>query len=184
MMVRFERAMHALADAASRLVPERWRGRFHRRRWRWWSGGRRSVARGVALGLFCGLLIPFGQIPASLILAPLMRANIAAAAASTFVTNPLTMPFVYAAGYWLGTRLMRLQASLFGTGIDAAVAVPATGGVPGVVTVTAVGVVVLSLLAALTGYALVWWLWPRHVSRRRRPRMRFPRPPADQPPAG
>lgn len=65
------------------------------RLWRW---SRRGVAMGVALGIFFGLLIPVAQIPLSVAAAVLLRANVAAAAVSTLVTNPLTFgPVYYAA---------------------------------------------------------------------------------------
>ncbi len=69
------------------------------RLWRW---SRRGVAMGVALGIFFGLLIPVAQIPLSVAAAVLLRANVAAAAVSTLVTNPLTFGPVYYAAYRLG----------------------------------------------------------------------------------
>lgn len=158
-----------LGQAIHRLVPPKWRERFHARRWRLWVGGRRAVARGVALGLFCGLLIPFGQIPASLLLAPWLRANLVAAAASTFVTNPLTMPFVYAAGYWLGARCLVAYGALAEVlGVAEQAVLPQMNVVfAEAVVATVIGVVLLASIGAALGYALVWTVWPRHVARRR-----------------
>lgn len=52
-----------------------------------WHLNRRSVARGVALGLFAGFLIPIGQIAVAAFLAVTVRANVVVAATATFVTN-------------------------------------------------------------------------------------------------
>ncbi|MFM6854344.1 MAG: DUF2062 domain-containing protein, partial [Sphingopyxis sp.] len=61
-----------------------------------WRFSRRSVPRGVALGLFVGifLLIPGVQIAGVALLALPFRANIPVGAAMTFLSNPLTTPFL------------------------------------------------------------------------------------------
>lgn len=71
----------------------------HPKLWHW---SRRGVALGVALGIFFGLLIPIAQIPASVITAVVLRANVPAAAASTLITNPVTFGPIYYAAYHLG----------------------------------------------------------------------------------
>lgn len=71
-----------------------------------WRLRRRSVARGVAIGVFFGFLIPIAQIPAAAAIAFLLRANLWATAASTLVTNPLTFGPVYYAAYRLGAWLL------------------------------------------------------------------------------
>jgi uncharacterized protein (DUF2062 family) len=71
-----------------------------------WRFTRRSVPRGVALGMVTGILVPMGQIPASAILALPLRANIPAAAATTFFTNPITTPPLWVAAYWLGSWML------------------------------------------------------------------------------
>jgi uncharacterized protein (DUF2062 family) len=57
---------------------------------------------GVAVGVFFGLLIPIAQIPMSAVAAIALRANLPAAAASTFISNPVTFPPIYYAAYKLG----------------------------------------------------------------------------------
>jgi uncharacterized protein len=71
----------------------------HPKLWHW---SRRGVALGVALGVFFGLLIPIAQIPITAAAAVILRANLPIAAASTFVTNPITFAPVYYAAYQLG----------------------------------------------------------------------------------
>ena len=58
--------------------------------------------RGVAMGVFFGLLIPVAQIPLSVVAAALLRANVPAAVASTLVSNPLTFAPIYYGAYRLG----------------------------------------------------------------------------------
>lgn len=82
----------------------RWLGpALHHRRL--WHLSRRGVAMGVAIGMFFGLLIPFGQIAAAAILALMLRANLPAAVAATFVSNPLTFAPVYYLAYRIGEVL-------------------------------------------------------------------------------
>lgn len=66
-----------------------------------------SLARGVALGLFIGFLIPMGlQIMVVLPLAFLLKAAKIPAVAFTFVTNHVTVLFIYPVQCWIGSHLM------------------------------------------------------------------------------
>ncbi len=66
-----------------------------------------SLARGVALGLFIGFLIPMGlQILIVLPLAFLLKAAKIPAVACTFVTNHVTVFFIYPVQCWVGSYLM------------------------------------------------------------------------------
>lgn len=76
-----------------------------------WRFTRRSVPRGVALGMVTGIMVPMGQIPASAVLALPLRANIPAAAATTFFTNPLTTPPLWIFAYWLGSKMLGERAN-------------------------------------------------------------------------
>ena len=67
-----------------------------------WRFTRRSVPRGVALGMVTGILCPVAQIPLSALFALPFRANIPAAVLTTFITNPFTTPPLWVAAYWLG----------------------------------------------------------------------------------
>ncbi len=73
---------------------------------RLWHFRRRSVAAGVALGVFFGLLIPVAQIPASAAAAFFLRANLPAAIGSTLITNPLTVAPIYVLAHRLGSHLL------------------------------------------------------------------------------
>lgn len=91
------------------LAKSRWIKPFGTRvmRSEYWRFTRRSVPRGVAVGLWVGIfaLIPGVQIIGSALLSLPLRANIPVAAAMTFLTNPLTTPFLLAASYFVGSGL-------------------------------------------------------------------------------
>lgn len=72
-----------------------------------WRFTRRSVPRGVAVGLLVGifLLVPGVQIIGSALVSIPFRANIPIAAAMTFLTNPATTPFLLVASIWVGNKL-------------------------------------------------------------------------------
>ncbi|MEP9402205.1 DUF2062 domain-containing protein [Sphingomonas sp. VNH70] len=130
-----------------------------------WRFTRRSVPRGVALGMFTGILIPLGQIPASAVLALPLRANVPAAALTTFFTNPITTPLLFILYYKVGAWLLHLDRVVPGQPIGDAVAAP-PGWLDWLVAevgpATALGMVVCSVIGAVLGYAVAalgWRLW-------------------------
>jgi len=56
-----------------------------------WHLHRRSVAGGVAIGLFCGLIPGPLQMISAALLAVLLRVNLPVAAFTTLYTNPFTI---------------------------------------------------------------------------------------------
>ena len=65
------------------------------------------IARGVAIGLFVGLLIPFGvQIPVAIGLAFIFKAAKIPAFACTWVTNHFTVFIIYPVQCWIGSYLI------------------------------------------------------------------------------
>lgn len=66
-----------------------------------------EMARGVAIGLFVSLTptSPFQMIIA-IFLASLFKGNQLIAALLTWLTNPITSPFLYAASYWIGSLFL------------------------------------------------------------------------------
>lgn len=74
-----------------------------------WHVNRRSVARGVAVGVFFGLMIPIAQIPAAAIASLLLRGNLWIAAVSTLVSNPLTYGPLYYFAYRLGAGVIGVR---------------------------------------------------------------------------
>lgn len=72
-----------------------------------WRFTRRSVPRGVAIGLFVGifLMVPGLQIVGAALVCMPLRGNVAIAAAMTFLSNPATTPFFLVAAMQIGNRL-------------------------------------------------------------------------------
>ena len=65
------------------------------------------IARGWALGVFVGSVIPFGiQIYIALPLSFLLKGSKIGALTGTLVSNPLTILFLYPAQCWMGSRLL------------------------------------------------------------------------------
>ena len=67
-----------------------------------WHLHRRSVAGGVAVGLFCGLIPGPLQMITAALFAILLRVNLPVAAFTTLYTNPFTILPLYALAYELG----------------------------------------------------------------------------------
>ena len=137
-----------------------------------WRFTRRSVPRGVALGLFAAFIVPLGQIFLAAFMALPARANVPLAALVTFVTNPFTLPF------WL---IFANQTGKFVLNIDAAVGTAAghlaqdsgalarwleLGGV------TAFGFLVLAIVTAAVGYLVSGFIWRFVVAGKRARRLR------------
>ena len=97
------------APKREELANSRWLKRFGGRALNseFWRFTRRSVPRGVAVGLWVGIfaLIPGVQIVGSALVSIPLRANIPVAAAMTFLTNPLTTPFLLGASWFVGSSL-------------------------------------------------------------------------------
>jgi uncharacterized protein (DUF2062 family) len=100
---RFVAYLHSLVHPDR----NRWLGPFrhHLRERHLWDFHQDSVARGVAVGVFFGILTPVAQILFAAIAAVVLRANLVVAAGSTFVTNPFTFPLVYYSAFRVGSVL-------------------------------------------------------------------------------
>ncbi len=65
------------------------------------------IARGWSLGMFIGCTIPFGfQLLVSVPLSFTLKCSKIGAVLGTFITNPLTIFFLYPAQCWLADRLL------------------------------------------------------------------------------
>ncbi len=147
------------------LLPELWR--FHRR----------SVPRGVALGVIVGVMIPVAQTVFAALLALPSRANVPVAALTTFITNPLTTPPIWIAAYWIGSYLLRLDAMTEAQPLNRHVDSRAVDWLQWLLSdaapATALGLVVISAVGAALGYLIAsfgwrWWIgrkWRRRKQR-------------------
>ena len=139
-----------------------------------WRFTRRSVPRGVALGLFAAFIIPIGQIFLSAFLALPARANVPLAALVTFVTNPFTLPFWLVIANRIGELALRWDATA--PAIASAKAGSGTWALLvdayQVAGATVVGYLVLSFVTPIVGYVLSGWVWRAVVSRKRARRLK------------
>ena len=151
----------------SSVVQNRWLKPFGR----WlhhhnlWHLHRRSVAGGVAVGLFCGL-IPFPlQMIVVVLFAALLRVNLPVALFTSLYSNPLTIVPLYALAYQLGAWVSGTQDSVTQSQLDfpemhwenwtgelenwlAALGKPFLLGLP-----------LLSVILAVAGYVVVRMAW-------------------------
>lgn len=124
---------------------------------------RRTVSRGLGVGLFFAFLpIPL-QMAAVLLPIPLFRYNVVIALTMVWLTNPLTMPFIYYAEYRTGTLLLLeesrpdiiLTLAWFAAHFDA------------IVIPLFAGALFWSLLLGTGSYLAVNLLWIRSVQRQK-----------------
>jgi uncharacterized protein (DUF2062 family) len=145
-----------------------------------WHLNRHSVAGGVAVGMFSGLVPgPLQMLTAALLAVPL-RVNLPVALATTLYTNPLTIGPLYVLAYLMGRLIIGgagapftappdFQWSNLRASLDAFLGWTLSLGAP-----LAVGLVTLALALAALGYACVQIGWRAYVMRawRRRRRLR------------
>lgn len=150
----------------------RWIGPLARRP-ELWRFTRRSVPRGVAVGLLVGIfaLIPGIQIVGAALMCVPSRGNIPLAALMTFLSNPATTPFILIGSAWVGNRIgfhadLATLESLYssGAGIGQWLNWFLSDAAPAVL----VGLFVISTVTAAIGYVVssIGWNW--WVRRKRR----------------
>lgn len=143
-----------------------------------WRFTRRSVPRGVALGLFAAFIIPVGQIFLAAFLAWPARANVPLAAAVTFVTNPFTIAFWAVIANRVGNFILRIDAAASGIVMEQAEGVWWDYLVDAfqLAGVTVLGFLVLAIISSAVGYLLASGIWrvivARKVSRKRAKRLK------------
>lgn len=132
-----------------------------------WHLNRRSASGGVALGLF----VAFMPIPSQMILAALLsvllRVNLPLAVASVWVTNPLTMPLLFYAAYWVGARLIGGHPDAFQFELSLRWF---TETIVQIWQPLLLGCVLLGAISAVIGGFLIRLLWRLHLVRRWRQR--------------
>jgi uncharacterized protein (DUF2062 family) len=132
-----------------------------------WHVNRRSVSRGVAAGMFAGLVPGSNpvQFTVAALLAVAFRVNLPVAVAVTLYTNPLTIGPIYVIAYWIGSFLVPGDSAPFshppgfdwsnlGAWLRASLEWMLSLGKP-----LAVGLVVLAVGLAIAGYAVVQLAW-------------------------
>ncbi|MDX3910835.1 MAG: DUF2062 domain-containing protein [Sphingobium sp.] len=137
-----------------------------------WRFTRRSVPRGVALGLLVGifLLIPGIQIAGAALLALPFRANIPVAAAMTFLSNPATTPLILWASVYIGNFMLGRTADASGfmalvhnhAGIEQWMAWLFSEAAPAMLF----GLAIISLASAAIGYLIAIGFWRVRMGRK------------------
>jgi uncharacterized protein (DUF2062 family) len=144
-----------------------------------WHLNRDSVAGGVAVGMFSGLVPGPLQMLTAAILAIPLRVNLPVALATTLYTNPFTIGPLYVLAYGIGTLFVTgdgaplspapgFDWSNFGAWLRAFLEWMLALGKP-----LAIGLIALAVGLAVAGYVFVQLAWRAHVIlawRRRRRR--------------
>ena len=73
-----------------------------------WHLNRRSIAFGLALGLFVGFMPILGQMFVAAALAIMARVNLPIAVMAVWITNPITMGPIYFIAYQIGAAMLTL----------------------------------------------------------------------------
>ncbi|MBX7496436.1 DUF2062 domain-containing protein [Qipengyuania sp. 6B39] len=144
-----------------------------------WRFTRRSVPRGVALGIFAGFIIPVGQIFLAAFMALPARANVPLSALVTFITNPFTFPFWAWFANRLGAFILKVDLGVTGGAAQEEMAsgrwawlIEMFEGVGVTVLVTIFGFIVLAVVGAAIGYLVAGFVWRFIVASKRRRRLR------------
>lgn len=128
-----------------------------------WRLNRRSVPRGVALGIFSGILFPFAHMALAAVLALPFRANVPTAVGTTMINNPVTFVPIIMVAKTIGHWVLRLDRDVPGQPIATNVHEHegwlhyiAQGS-----AATVVGLLVMAVVLSVAGYAAstLGWRW-------------------------
>lgn len=140
-----------------------------------WRFTRRSVPRGVALGLFVGVMIPLAHFIVAAFLAVFIRANIPAAMLATFVGFPVIYVGIVAVAYRLGEWLLHLD-SLTGlqpisSTMESTQADHLLQQLTGAGLETALGLFIIATSLSAIGYLVSSVAWRWWIARKRQARL-------------
>ena len=133
-----------------------------------WRFTRRSVPRGIALGIFAAFIIPIGQTLLAVVLALPSRANLPLAAVTTLVTNPFTIAFWAVIANQVGQFVLKIDAETGGMATESMKSgwVQEFARWAEVAGVTAFGFIVLAVVGASLGYLVAGVAWRFVVARK------------------
>ena len=138
-----------------------------------WRFTRRSVPRGVALGLFTGILFPFAHMLLAALGALPLKANVPVAVGITLLNNPVTMAPLFFGAYEIGHWVLRVDRTVPGAPIARNVTANAgwlhwlvASGGPS----TIVGLVILAVALSALGYLAASLVWRIRIARKWRAR--------------
>jgi uncharacterized protein (DUF2062 family) len=140
-----------------------------------WRFTRRSVPRGIALGIIVGVLLPFAQIIFAAVLSLPVRANVPLAALTTFITNPFTTPLIWAFSYQIGRWILQVDAVMPEGPIAAFGHVHDMWSLLHWISdegkILVFGLFVVTAVSAAVGYLLAGFVWKIMIMRKRRQRI-------------
>ncbi|MDP1536587.1 MAG: DUF2062 domain-containing protein [Burkholderiales bacterium] len=144
-----------------------------------WHLHRRSVAGGVAVGLFAGLVPGPLQIITAVILAIVFRVNLPVAALLTLYTNPLTIVPLYYLAYRYGALVTMTDITNHKPAVFSTAEHGLTDWIPALIDwmislgkPLAVGLPLLAITLSAIGYVLVDGAWRLYVRLSWRSRLR------------
>ena len=175
---RFAAWAHRIMPKREELEGNRFVAPFARRQ-ELWRFTRRSVPRGVAVGLLIGIfaLIPGVQLVGAALMCVPVRGNIPLAAAMTFLSNPGTTPFILAASIYLGNSLgYHADVATFNALMErhASLHQWADWLLSDAAPALVVGLFIISTVTAAIGYLIAsfgwrWWVGRKHRAHALRP---------------
>ena len=128
-----------------------------------WHFNRHSIAKAVAIGLFCTWLpFPFQSVFAA-ISALFFRANIAISVALVFITNPITIPPLFYFAYQLGNLVLGRES------IDLSINLSLnwlTDSLSQIWQPLFLGCFLLGLFCSMLGYLVVQVSWRQNIRKR------------------
>jgi len=139
-----------------------------------WRFNRRSVPRGMALGLFVGIMIPLAHFITAALLAVFVRANIPVALAATFIGFPAFLPVIIYAADKVGNFLLRVDAMTVVAPVSQTMQATETDHLLTILTqkgpTVAFGMFVIATVLAAIGYLFssFFWRWRVGTKRARR----------------
>ena len=125
------------------------------KRWRRWRADPERIARGVAIGLFIGMMPGTGLV-AALAVAVVCRLHKPSVAAGALLNNPWTSPFFYYVSYRLGQRLTGIEAHVTWEGWHGWQHAAWWRELLPAIWPTLIGLVVIGAIAAAVAYVLVY----------------------------
>jgi hypothetical protein len=122
-----------------------------------WHLNRHSASGGFAVGLF----MAFVPLPLQMVMAAaaaiIFRVNLPISVALVWITNPLTMPPIFYFAYWIGTLILGTPPQVIA--FDFTLEWFEQGLLNEIVVPLLVGSLICGIVASLTGYLLVLWIW-------------------------
>lgn len=121
-----------------------------------WHLNRRSFAGALAVGLF----VAFIPLPTQMIIAAaaaiIFRVNLPVSVATVWITNPITMPPMFYAAYWVGALLLNIppDPEAFDFSLDAIMS-----SLGGIWQPFLLGCAILGASSAALGYVFARLLW-------------------------